>query len=288
MSTLWESISQNTRLVTLPDVYMRLKTVLDDPDSNLSDVTEILETDPALTVKLLRMVNSAYFGLESDIDTVSRAISLLGTQEVHDLVLATSVAQCFEGISNEVMDMQKFWRRSVTCAITARELGALCNVLESERLFVIGLLRDIGHLFIYQSAPHEAQQSINRSLEHNIPVYKMERRLLGFDHAKIGANLMRQWQLPQSLWEPTEYQFEPEKSAQYKVFTNLIHVAALLTEGQECGFGGEAAIAEISGHTWRVVPGLTRVMCSDISERVDPQITAVMRLVFPSLSTSAA
>jgi HD-like signal output (HDOD) protein len=287
LPTAWEIISQNTRLVTLPDVYLRLKAVLDDPDSTLADVTVVVEKDPALTVKLLRMVNSAYFGLESDIDTVSRAIGLLGTQEVHDLVLATSVAQSFEGMSNEIMDMQKFWRRSVVCAITARELASLCNLVQSERLFVIGLLRDIGHLFIYQLAPNEARQSISLSREQNIPVYKMERRLLGVDHSKIGAHLMHQWQLPQSLWEPTEFQYEPEKSKAYKLFTNLVHIAAHLTEETEHNLGVEEALARISRHAWQV-PGLTREICTKISDRVDLQVAAVMRLMFPSLNTSAA
>jgi len=129
LSTVWESISQNVRLVSLPDVYLRLKAVLDDPNFNLADVTEVVGTDPALTASLLRIVNSAYFGLGAEIDTVSRAVGLLGMHEVHDLVLTASVAQSFEGMSNEIVDMHQFWRRSVDCAITARELASLCKSL---------------------------------------------------------------------------------------------------------------------------------------------------------------
>ena len=176
MSTLVERISQRAKLVSLPDIYLRLKAVLDDPNSNLADVADVVGTDPAMTARVLRLVNSAYFGLATEIATVSRAISLLGSQEVHDLVLTVSVAESFDGMSNEVMDMSSFWRRSVVCAITGRELASMCNVLDSERLFVAGLLRDIGHLFIYQATPQKAQQAIQRiGRDRGIPLVEAAR-----------------------------------------------------------------------------------------------------------------
>ena len=287
MSTAWEQISANARLVSLPDVYLRLKTVLDDPNSNLADVADVVSNDPAITARLLRIVNSAYFGLGSEVDTVSRAVGLLGTQEVHDLVLAASVAQSFEGMSNEIMDMQKFWQRSVSCAIAGRELATVCNVLDGERLFVAGLLRDIGHMFIYQLAPQKAQQAIELARVQGAPLYKAERALLGTDYARVGADLMRQWQLPQSLWEPTEYHVEPTKSQEYELFTSLVHIAAHLTEGAEQEMGIEVALAGVWAHAWEVT-GLSPEQCGGVSERVDAQVAAVMRLIFPALNVSAA
>jgi HD-like signal output (HDOD) protein len=287
MSTVWENISRNAKLVSLPDVYLRLKAVLDDPNSNLADVAEVVGNDPSMTARLLRIVNSAYFGLGSEIDTVSRAVGLLGTQEVHDLVLAASVAQSFEGMSNKIMDMRKFWQRSVVCAITGRELATLCNVLDGERLFVAGLLRDIGHLYIYQLAPEKAQQAIELAEVQGAPLYKAERALLGVDYARVGADLMHQWQLPQSLWEPTEYQVEPAKSQEYDLFTCLVHIAAHLTDGAEHGLGVEVALAGVSEHAWQVT-GLTAEQCAGIGDRVEVQVAAVMRLIFPSLEASAA
>jgi len=287
MSIVWENILQNARLVSLPDVYLRLKAVLDDPNSNLADVAEVVVNDPAMTVRLLRIVNSAYFGLGVEIDTVSRAVGLLGTHEVHDLVLAAAVTQSFEGMSNDIMDMQNFWQRSVVCAITSRELASLCNVQDSERLFVVGLLRDIGHLFIYQLAPQEAQRSIELARAQGVALHKAERALLGGDYARVGADLMRQWQLPQSIWEPTEYQVEPEKSQDYDVFTSLIHIAAHLTKGVDQGMSVEVALAGVLESAWQVT-GLSPEQCADIDGRVEAQVAAVMRLMFPSSKTNAA
>jgi len=287
MSTAWDQISANARLVSLPDVYLRLKTVLDDPNSNLADVAEVVGNDPAMTVRLLQIVNSAYFGLGSEIDTVSRAVGLLGTQEVHDLVLASSVAQSFEGMSNDVMDMHKFWQRGVGCAIAGRELATVCNVLDGERLFVAGLLRDIGHLYIYQLAPEKAQQAIELARVQGMPLYKAERTLLGTDYAKVGADLMRQWQLPQSLWEPTEFHVEPDRSEEYELFTSLVHIAAHLVEGADENMGIEVALAGVWAHAWQVT-GLSPDQCEEITDRVNSQVAAVMRLIFPSLESSVA
>jgi len=287
MTTVWEQVSANARLVSLPDVYIRLKAVLDDPNSNLADVAEVVGNDPAMTARLLRIVNSAYFGLGTEIDTVSRAVGLLGTQEVHDLVLAASVAQSFEGMSNEVMDMHQFWQRSVTCAITGRELAALCNVLDGERLFVAGLLRDIGHLYIYQLAAQKAQQAIELAKVQGAPLYKAERALLGIDYARVGADLMRQWQLPQSLWEPTQCHIEPATSEEYGLFTCLVHIAAQLTDAGEQELGIEVALAGVWTHAWEVT-GLSPDQCAGIREKVEAQVASVIRLMFPSLKTNAA
>ena len=95
MSTIWEQISAHAKLVSLPEIYLRLRDVLDDPDSNLADVADVVGNDPAMTAHVLRLVNSAYFGLATEVDTLSHAVSMLGTQEVHDLVLAVSVAESF-------------------------------------------------------------------------------------------------------------------------------------------------------------------------------------------------
>lgn len=98
---------------------------------------------------------------------------------------------------------------------------------------------------------------------------------------------MRQWQLPQSIWEPTEYQVEPEKSQDYDVFTSLIHIAAHLTKGVDQGMSVEVALAGVLESAWQVT-GLSPEQCADIDGRVEAQVAAVMRLMFPSSKTNAA
>lgn len=287
MSTVWEQLAANARLVSLPDVYLRLRSVLDDPNSNLADVADVVGKDPAMTTRLLRIVNSAYFGLGNEIDTVSRAVGLLGTQEVHDLVLAASVAKSFEGMSSELMDMQRFWRQGVRRAIIGSELAVLCNVLDGERLFVAGLLSDIGHLYIYQLAPQKAQQAIELAQVQGIPLYKAEQALLGTDYARVGGELMRRWQLPQSLWEPTEFQVEPTGSQEYELFTSLVHIAIHLADGADKDLDTAICLAGVWAHAWEVT-GLSAAQCGDLSERIESQVDSVTQLMFPAGESGVA
>jgi len=188
---------------------------------------------------------------------VSRAVGLLGMQEVHDLVLAASVAQSFEGMSNKIIDMQKFWERSVRCAITSSKLATLCNVLDGEHLFVAGLLRDIRHLYMYQLALQKAEQVIELAQVQGVPVYKTECALLGTDYAKVGADLMRQWQLPQTLWESTEFHVDPMKLQEYGLFASLVHIAAHLIESIDQNFSIEVALAGVWADAWQATWAVT-------------------------------
>ncbi len=281
MSTIWEKVTKDAKLISLPDVYLRLKTVLDDEEFNMADVANVISHDPAMTARLLRLANSAYFGLAAKIDTVSRAISMLGAQQVHDLVLAASVAQTFEGMSNHVMDMEKYWRKSVYCAIAARELAVLCNVLDGERVFVAGMLRDIGHLILYQSAPAPAMQALLQAKKQGAPLYKVERAMLGIDYGKIGGALMRQWDLPQSLWEPTECHVEPATDQEYPLLTALVHLASLITDAAQVGDDISPAMSKASLLAWQIT-GLTLDQCVAVPHKVDRQLASVVELIFPS------
>lgn len=280
MTTVWEQISDEISLVSLPDVYLRLKSVLDDPDSSMADLAEIVGNDPALAARVLRIVNSAYFGLAAEIDTIQRAVNLLGTQEIHDLVLAVSVAQSFSGMADETMDMNRYWRRSVMAAVCARELARLCNVLDADRLFVGGLLSDIGHLFIYQHAPDKAEQAVALAETQQVALFKAERAVLGIDYAQVGGELMRRWHLPQTLWEPTELHVEPDRSKTYALSTSVIHIASVMAVANARGEALDTALETVSPSAWHAT-GLSAEICVGIIDEVEPMVAGVVETIIP-------
>lgn len=177
--------------------------------------------------------------------------------------------------------MERFWQKSVICGITCRELAAQCNVVDSEHPFLCGLLCDIGHLFIYQLFPDEAEQAIRIAQEQDIPLHKAERNLVGTDYADVGAALMRRWQLPQNLWEPTEYHIEPERSQEYQFFSCLVHIAVLMTEAGDHHEAIDKTLSKVSPLAWQIT-GLSAEHCVAIIPKVDMQISDVMQMVFPS------
>lgn len=227
-------------LISLPAVYLELKALLDDPDFSMRDVGDLLASDPALTARLLRLVNSAYFGVSVPIDQVTKAVNLLGTQQVHDLVLATSVMDTFRGKTGAALNIDEFWMRSMRCGIVARAIATRCNILDTERMFVVGLLREIGHLVLFRRLPDLAVQAQRRSVAQGELLFRVEREIIGCDYAQVGAELMSVWHLPDSLETTIRYHTVPSRTEAFRLEAAILHIAALITETAIWGAGGES------------------------------------------------
>ena len=280
MTTVWEQVTANAKLISLPEVYLRLKELLAQPDYSMADVAAIIGQDPALTARLLRLVNSPYFGLVAKIETVFRAVNMLGTKQVHDLALATSVASSFAGMPSEVMDMPKFWRRSVFCGLVSRGLGKVAEVEDCERLFVAGLLRDIGHLVMYQTMPEPCRQAMLAAEQREQPLYLAERELIGIDYARVGGVLLRQWQLPGSLREAAEFHVEPRRALEFRVETYLVHLADLLVTAAEYGREFGSGALEPQAESWDVT-GLSLQQCLSVQSEFATEADGALEFFLP-------
>src|ERR1035438_10349329 len=147
-------------LVTLPDVFIRIDQLVEDPDSTIDDIVKVVSQDPSFTVRLLRIANSPFYGFSSTIETVSRAVTLIGTSHVRNLALSTSVSRTFAGLPNELVSMDNFWHHSLYCALTARILAHRVRKSDPEAVFTAGLLHDIGELVIFNRLPKEAKETL--------------------------------------------------------------------------------------------------------------------------------
>lgn len=230
MITAKTLVNDSIKLISLPDVYIRLKNLLDSPNYSMSDVAMAIGHDPALTARLLKIVNSPFYGLSSRIDTITRAINLLGTRQVHDLAFAATMVDTFSGFTNDIISMYDFWFNSVYSAVTAQLLALRCKNIDTERPFVAGLLHDIGHLVMYQEIPDESRSTLVLAKEKGVTLYMAERELLGFDYAQVGAELMSEWDLPESLREKVEFHNEPARADIYKLETAILHIATVVAK----------------------------------------------------------
>lgn len=276
----WQSVVSKGELVTLPAVYLRLREVLDDPDAGFVDIGNVIGNDPAATARLLKVVNSAYFGLGPQIDTIQRAVGLLGRQQVHDLVLATSVARSFDGVSIAIMDVGRFWERSVRCAIVARELARLRGLLDGEHLFILGLLHDLGHLFMYQAIPTLAAQALSQSCEGDGPLQDVEKALLGFDAATAGARMMQRWRLPESIWRPILHQHTPDQTEDHHHGAAILHLAFALVDAFEQADSPADALQMVPLEAWKTA-AVAPDQCTTVAERADAEFSGVLQLIRP-------
>ena len=191
-------IHDNVQLISLPEVCLRIQQLADNPYADMDEFAQLVIQDPALTTRLLKLVNSAYYGFPGRVDTLSRAVKLIGIAELRNLTLAMAAMDVFGGLHNERFDMLSFWRHSVYCALVARDLAKRANVLHAERLFIAGLLHDVGRLLIFSLLPEPAGRILYRQSQgETVPA--AERAELGFDHADVGFELLSLWRLPHAL-----------------------------------------------------------------------------------------
>lgn len=213
------------KLISLPELYIRMNQVMEDPNHNASQVGDVISHDPALTASVLRIVNSAYYNLAVKIELVSRAVSIIGERDLRNLVLATSSVDSFKRLPNELVDIRLFWGHSVHTGIIARLLSRHCNILHGERLFVAGLLHDIGKLILYFEEPELSQQVLMEASENDGMLFRAESRLFGFSHADVGGALMSAWEMPDTLIEAVKYHHNPLDARIHPLETAIVHIA---------------------------------------------------------------
>ncbi len=222
-------VARNVRLVSLPEVCIQVQALADSPHTVAADIGEVVSKDTALTTRLLKLVNSAYFSLPKKIDTISRAVNLIGMRELRNLTLAASAAEVFARIPANVIDMAAFWQHSIFTGLVARNLANRCNVLHSERLFTAGLLHDIGRLLMLMKMPTETGQVESIRLQSTEAICDIERRLISFDHAQVGHALLSHWNMPDNLCNSVLYHHNPADADDAHLETCLVHIADLVT-----------------------------------------------------------
>ncbi len=281
MHSAQELVSYIEALTSLPTVYLRIREQLDSPEGSVVEVGRLVAADPALTVRLLRLVNSALYGY-GQVDTVNRAVQILGLQQVHDLVLAMSVNSVFAGLRPEHMDVGRFWRSSVMCGLSARAIAHSCGQPSSERLFVIGLLADLGHLVMYQTVPDLAATAQNSVDTGNESLPTAERRIIGCDYAEVGATLMEHWKLPQPFAEIIGSQINPRLGGERAFDAAILHVAYHLVQTDRQAEPSEAAVQRIDPAVWSLL-NISPEILSDIRANVELSLSAYVSLFFPDM-----
>ena len=218
-------VACNVRLVSLPEICVQVQSLAESPNTTAEDIAEIVGKDTALTSRLLKLVNSAYFRLPRKVDTVTRAINLIGIRELRNLTLAASAAEVFSRVPGELIDMATFWQHSVYCGLVARHLAQRCSVLHSERLFTAGLLHDVGRLLMLMKLPENTAQAESLRILSKKDVCELEQELIGFDHAEVGNALLQHWNMPSNLCASVLYHHNPREAHDAHLEAALLHIA---------------------------------------------------------------
>ncbi len=222
-------VSNIQNLPTPPIVFQQIQKVINDENCSAAMVAAILAEDPAMSVKVLKLTNSAFYGLSREVNSVKQAVVIVGLQAIKNLVLSASVLDMFKGKNIDQEAQEKFWRHSLAtgfcCRILSRDLQSR-GIVDQDTAFSAGLLHDLGKV-VFSCFLEKEYIQIQDALKENpeSTEFELENKLLGYNHAQIGGFLSVLWKLPQKLGEAISYHHNPEELKDENLLVYLVHIS---------------------------------------------------------------
>ncbi len=265
-------VKHEISLASFPDVYFRLKKLLESPNATAKDIADVVSTDVALSTKLLKLVNSPFFGTTQKIESIERAVSLIGIKELSNLALGMTAVKYFEQIPPELIDMDVFWRHSLSCAIFAKIIASLIK-LNQEFMFTAGLLHDMGKLILFKHMPYASVEALIFARENMIPVVEAEESVMGFTHTDISKIIMKEWGFPDSLIEVVSNHHTPKNRESV-----VLQVADIMANAISIAGGGMFVVPNMEEEGWNSL-GLKITDLKEIIDTHNRNFTALLTAI---------
>lgn len=239
LMTLKELLASNEALPSIPKIIALLLNELDRTEPDLRKISQLINTDPVLTSRLLRLANSAQFQLSNKISSVSEALALMGLDQVRSLTTAAAVAGAFRTVPG--IDMPQFWRYSLNVAKLSRLLGGMVRQ-KQPAAFTAGLIHATGELVMHLGLAKELAPLASQVAPLGLRRAAAERKLLGYCYADVGAGFARSWQFPQPIVDALQHQCAPFENDVYEPMAGILHLAAWRARAREAEYDQQALI----------------------------------------------
>jgi putative nucleotidyltransferase with HDIG domain len=240
-------IESITALPTVPANLRRIAAMLEKSRLTLDELAQFISHDPALTTKVLTMVNSASYGFPGRISSVSHGIMLLGLNVIRGLLLGVSVVDLMQ------KNMNGLWEHSCACAVAARCIAQQKKVKKPEEISTCALLHDIGKVTIMLQYPGEYEQALRTAQEKNVVIYDAEQLFLPASHADAGSWLAQKCRFPLNLVEAIGLHHRPQLAKQAPLETAIVHVADILVRAKGVGFSGDGLVPLVQPSAWKLL-----------------------------------
>lgn len=264
------------KIASPPRVFQKVNTIVNDSSSTTEEIARAIGEDAGITLRLLRVVNSAFFGFNQKIEALDQAVMALGTRQVRDLVLATTVAEKFEGLPDGLVNMERFWQHSLACGVMARSLAHTRREENLEPYFLGGMLHDVGRLVMFSKMPDASRDIVARCLKSNEPMHVVEREVLGYDHADVGGCLLNTWGLPAQLEEAVAAHHLPQGAVRNPLLSAVVHIADVVVNALKLGSSGSHTVPKLAAVAWSRY-GMAAAVLSSSVEQMELQYRGFLR-----------
>jgi putative nucleotidyltransferase with HDIG domain len=262
-TSLEDIVGSIDALPSLPSVVSRVNELVDDPSASAGDINDVISHDMALSSKILKLVNSAFYGFPRRISSMTHAVVILGFQTVRNIALSAFVLEAFDG-DDLPFGYRSFWIHSVGVGVAANSLSSRLGLPVGDDAFMCGLLHDVGKLVAHQYLKDTFRSVLDRVESEKIPFMEAEKGILPASHAEIGALLMEQWQLPEKMVQILRHHHCPAQAPEPLVkMASAVHAADILARALLIGSGGDQRTPVMSEIAWAEL---------QLSEEVLPEV----------------
>jgi HD-like signal output (HDOD) protein len=249
LAALFENVAE---LPTLPSVVAQISRMTVSPRTNASDIGKLISNDPALSSKILKLVNSSYYGFPRRITSVTKAIVLLGFAKVKNMAISAAVVDVFRAAGDmDGFDFLQYWRHAVGCAVAGEVIARRLLPGRSDDAFVGGLLAETGKVLMAYVVPQRYAKALEHARREGVPMLEAERAVLGSDHAQAGALLAESWNFPPVLVEMIRHQAEPDGARTERPVTDVVHLAHCMVAALGILGAGEQWVPALNPGTWK-------------------------------------
>jgi putative nucleotidyltransferase with HDIG domain len=266
--TLQDVLKNLDDMPALPTVIARLTRLIADPATTAADINAVLSSDPGLVTKILRQVNSSFYGFSRRIATITNAVVILGFNQVRNLALSAFVFDAFGGRRGSDFDISGFWRHSIGTAFLASRLAGEIDPKLEEDAFICGLLHDLGKFIMARHAEEHMAAVLEKVEEKDILFGQAEMLRLAYNHAVLGAHAMELWNLPESLCEVVLWHHSPLKAPEEaQCLACVTNMADIVARAMLFGSPGDRRIPLLAGGVWERV-GVDTTRLGEIMRKV--------------------
>lgn len=269
----WKPILEKLNdIPTLPVVATRVSELINDPNSSSADIADVLKKDQVLTAKVLKLINSPYYGIPGEVTDVKRALAYLGFNTLAQLVLSVSVISVFSDNKNSKFSMQSFWKHALGTAVASEIIAKRIGYPKPEECFTCGLLHDIGKVVLFQIAPNEFLRVVEKAEAEKISFYQAEKILEVPTHGYLGEYIANKWRLPMVICASIRYHHVDVRPMQtildsIKKAIQVVALANQIVVKENIGFSGNASGGQITPDLLEPLM-LTDADVKEISEKV--------------------